>query len=57
VQLIYTKPHGADPRVVVISRGGIVTGEDRVIQGKTIEDSGVIKAMEKTQNFHAKKER
>jgi hypothetical protein len=47
----------ADPRVVVITRGGVVTGEDRVTQGKTTKDSGVRKAAEKTQNFDAKKER
>jgi hypothetical protein len=57
VQLIYDEPHGEDPRVIVITRGGVVTGEDRVTQGKTTEDSGVRKAVEKTQNFDAKKER
>jgi hypothetical protein len=34
VKLIYSEPHGEDPRVVDITRGGIVTGEDKVIQGK-----------------------
>jgi hypothetical protein len=43
--------------VFVITRGGIVTGEDRLNLGKTTEDSGVRKAAEKTQNFDAKKER
>jgi hypothetical protein len=57
IQLIKEEPRGADPRVVVITRGGIVTGEDRVIQGKTTEESGVRKATEKTQVFDAKKER
>jgi hypothetical protein len=57
VQLIYVEPHGEDPRVIVITRGGIVTGEDRLIQGKTTEDSGIRKATEKTQMFDAKKER
>jgi hypothetical protein len=57
VQLIYVEPHGEDLRVIVITRGGVVTGEDRVTQGKTTEDSGVRKVVEKTQNFDAKKER
>jgi hypothetical protein len=57
VQLIYVEPRGEDPRVIVITRGGIVTGEDRLTQGKTTEDSGVRKATEKTQTFDAKKER
>jgi hypothetical protein len=57
VQLIYAEPHGEDPRVTVITRGGIVTGEDRMTQGKTTEESGVRKAAEKTQTFDAKKER
>jgi hypothetical protein len=34
VQLIYVEPHGADPRVIVITRGGTATGEDRTTQGK-----------------------
>jgi hypothetical protein len=57
VQLIYDEPHEEDPRVVFITKGGVVTREDRMTQGKTIEDSGVKKAIEKTQNFDAKKER
>jgi hypothetical protein len=57
VQLIYVEPRGADPRVIVITRGGVVTGEDRVTQEKTTEDSGVRKVVEKTQTFDAKKER
>ena len=57
VQLIYVEPHGEDPIVVFITRGGIVTGEDRLTQGKNTEDSGIRKATEKTQMFDAKKER
>jgi hypothetical protein len=57
VQLIYVEPSGEDPRVVVITRGGAVTGEDRLAQGKIMEDSGIIKATKKTQTFDAKKER
>jgi hypothetical protein len=55
--LIKDEPHREDPRVVVITRGGVVTGDDRMTQGKTTEDSGIRKAAEKTQNFDAKKER
>jgi hypothetical protein len=55
--LIYDEPHGEDPRVSIITRGGAVTGEDRLIQGKTIEYSGIRKDAENTQTFDAKKER
>jgi hypothetical protein len=48
VQLIYVEPHGEDPRFIVITRGGVVTGEDRVAQGKTTKESGVRKVAEKT---------
>jgi hypothetical protein len=34
IQLIKEEPHGADPRVIVITRGGAATGEDRMTQGK-----------------------
>jgi hypothetical protein len=57
VQLIYVEPRREDPRVIVITRGGIVTGEYRLTQGKTTEESGIRKAAEKTQTFDAKKER
>jgi hypothetical protein len=57
IQLIKEEPHGADPRVIVITRGGTVTGQDRVTQGKIIEESGVRKVAEKTQTFDAKKEK
>jgi hypothetical protein len=57
VKLIYVEPHGEYLRFIVITRGGVVTGEDRLTQGKTTEDSGVRKAREKTQTFDAKKER
>jgi hypothetical protein len=55
VKLIYDEPRREDPRFVFITRGGIVTGEDILTQGKTTEDSGIRKAAEKTQNFDAKK--
>jgi hypothetical protein len=57
VQLIYVETHGEEHRIIFINRGGIVTGEDRLIQGKTTEDSRIRKAAEKTQTFDAKKER
>jgi hypothetical protein len=57
VQLIYVEPHGGDPIFTVISRGGVVTGEDKMTQGKIAEDSGIRKDAEKTQAFDAKKER
>jgi hypothetical protein len=55
--LIKEEPHGEDPRVIFITRGGVATGEDRMTQGKTTEDSGIRKVAEKTQTFDAKKER
>jgi hypothetical protein len=57
VQLIYVEPRGADPRVIVITRGGVATGEDRAAQGKTENDHGVRKSIENTPMFDAKKER
>jgi CRISPR/Cas system CSM-associated protein Csm2 small subunit len=57
VQLIYAEPRGEDPRVTIITRGGDVTGDDRITQGKITEDSGIRKATHKTQMFDAKKER
>jgi L-asparaginase/Glu-tRNA(Gln) amidotransferase subunit D len=53
--LIKAEPHGEDPRVVVITRGGTITGDDKMTQGKTTKDSGIRKAAEKTQTFDAKK--
>jgi hypothetical protein len=57
VKLIYAKPHGEDPRVIVITRGGNVTRYGRMTQWKTTKDSGIRKATQKTQMFDAKKER
>jgi hypothetical protein len=57
VQLIYVEPRGTDPRVTFITRGGIAIGEDRTIQKKIVEESGIRKAVEKTQSFDARKER
>jgi hypothetical protein len=39
IQLIKEEPHGADPRVAVITRGGTIIGEDRMTQGKTTKES------------------
>jgi hypothetical protein len=57
VKLIYVEPHGEDPRVIVITRGGVFIGDDRITQGKITKDSRIRKATEKTQMFDAKKER
>jgi hypothetical protein len=57
VKLIYVEPCGEDPRVIVITRGGIVTEEERLTQGNTTEDSRIRKATQKTQIFDAKKGR
>jgi hypothetical protein len=57
VKLIYAEPCGKDPRVIGITRGGVVTVEDRLTQGKNTKDSRIWKATEKTQMFDAKKER
>jgi hypothetical protein len=57
VKLIYIEPHGDDPRFIAITRRCTVTGEDKVTQGKTREESGVRKAVEKTQVFDATKEK
>jgi hypothetical protein len=46
-----------DPRVIVITRGGTVTGEDRVTPGKTTDGSGIRKVVEKTQLFDPRKEK
>jgi hypothetical protein len=41
--------------VDVITRGGVVTIEDRMTQGKTTEESGVRKAAKKTQTCKERK--
>jgi hypothetical protein len=57
VQLISTETHDEDPRVVVITRGGIVTGEDKVTPVKIAEGSGIRRALEKAQLFEPRRER
>jgi hypothetical protein len=46
-----------DPRVIIITRGGIVTGEDRVAPENTTKESGVRKAGENTQVFDSREEK
>jgi hypothetical protein len=46
-----------DPRVIVITRGGIATGEDAMTPGKTTEQSGVRNIAEKTQEFDLEREK
>jgi hypothetical protein len=55
--MIYVEPHGEDPRVSIITRGGIATGEDKEAQGNTTDDHRFRKATENTPTFDAKKER
>jgi hypothetical protein len=57
VQLILVEPCREDPRVTIITRGGVVTGEDRVTPGNTIEESRVRRVVEKTQVFDPRKEK
>jgi hypothetical protein len=57
LQLISIEPHDEDPRFVVITKGGIVTGEDRVTPGKTTYGLGIRKVVDKTQLFDPRKEK
>jgi hypothetical protein len=57
VQLISVEPRGEDPRVTVITRGGTVTGEDKVTPGNTIDGSGIRKYVERTQLVDPRKEK
>jgi hypothetical protein len=57
VQLIYPETHREDPKFIVITRGGVATGQNRMTHGNIVEDSSIKKATEKTQTFDAKKER
>jgi hypothetical protein len=57
VHLILVEPHDEDPRVIVITRGGVVIGKDRVTPGKTTEGSGIRRDAEKTQLFDPRKEK
>jgi hypothetical protein len=53
--LIKAKTHGEYPRFIIINKGGVVSGEDRMTQGNTTEESGIGKAAKNTQTFDAKK--
>jgi hypothetical protein len=57
VQIITAKPQRAYPKVVVITRGDVATGEETVTPGKTTKQSGVRKDAEKTQEFDPKREK
>jgi hypothetical protein len=57
VQLISAEPHSEEPRVIFITRGGVVTGEDRVTPGKTTDGSGIRRASEKVPLFDPRKEK
>jgi hypothetical protein len=46
-----------DPRVNVITRGGIVIGEDRMTLAKTTDESGVKRTAEKTPELDPRKEK
>jgi hypothetical protein len=57
VQLISIEPRGEDPRVIVITRGGAVIGEDRVTPRKTTEGSGIKRDAKKAQLFDPRREK
>jgi hypothetical protein len=57
VQLISEEPCGEDPKVVVITRGGVFTREDRVTSGNTTDGSGIRRSLEKTPLFDPRKEK
>jgi hypothetical protein len=57
IQLIKSEPHGEEHIFSFITQEYVVTGEDRMTQGKATEESGVRKVAEKTQTFDAKKEK
>jgi hypothetical protein len=57
VKLILVEPCREHPRVIFITRGGIVTGEDRVNSKNTTKGSWIIRDIEKTQLFDPRKEK
>jgi hypothetical protein len=57
VKLILFEPCSEDPRVIFITRGGGVIGEDKMTLGKTTDGSRIIKYVEKTQLFDQRKEK
>jgi hypothetical protein len=57
VQLILEEPHGDDPRVTIIIRGGSTTREDKVTLETTTKESRFKRAIEKTPEFDLRKEK
>jgi hypothetical protein len=57
VKLILVEPRKEHPRVSVITRGGIVTGEDRVTPENTIEGLRIRRVAKKTQLFDPRNEK
>jgi hypothetical protein len=57
VQLISAEPHGEDPRVIFITRGGAIIGEYRVTLGNTTEGSWIRRAAKKEKLFDQRRER
>jgi hypothetical protein len=57
VQLMKAEPCRVYIRFIVITRGGIATGEYRVTLGKTTKHSRIKKVADKTQGFDTKKEK
>ena len=55
--MILAEPHGENPIFIVITRGGVVTEEDRVTSGKITEGSRIRRAAEKAQLFDPRRER
>jgi hypothetical protein len=57
VKLISIEPLREDPRVIVITIGGIVRGEDRVTPGNMTEESRIRRVAGKMQLFDSRKEK
>jgi hypothetical protein len=57
VQLISVEPRREDPRVVVITRGGIAIGEYRVTPGKTTDGSRIRRVVAKAQLFDPRRKK
>jgi hypothetical protein len=54
--LISAKPRGEDPKFAIITRGVLVTREDRVTPRKTAKGSWIRRAAEKVQFFDPRKD-
>jgi hypothetical protein len=55
VQLILVEPRSEEPRVIIITKGEVATGEYRVTPGKTTDGSRIIRASEKASLFDPRK--